>query len=135
MSALTVAGLRESGGFVSAPTLKPITWKQDDQEFSGDIWVIHEESFDSTMRFFDDRDKTELRSAFVAAFVRLGEKGDERLTAEMVSAMNRSLAGAMAAAVHEVHADAKKSRPSTNSGTSSSLPASAAEASPKQNSD
>lgn len=137
--------LRKKGALVTGALVKKeITWEHFDQEtgealkdtFS--IFVIKRmsaASYDRMSSAFTRGDMSSL-AAIIAESVRLGDEGEEKISYAEACILEPSLALLFATAAGEVAKEAKErreeaaknSRPPMSSGTSSSSPASEAEA-------
>ncbi|MFA6204224.1 MAG: phage tail assembly chaperone family protein, TAC [Gallionella sp.] len=126
--------LVELGAFAQTPTKRKIEWTKDDGEVvSFDCWIKGMPFGEAEKLWKVDPDSPDrsVSAMIISRQVCFDEKGADMLTYEDAFQLRPSFAYALMQSVSEVNGNGKKSQPPTNSGMSSSLPESAAEASPK----
>ncbi len=99
---LSLADLKQQGAFVvSKKELVTIEYQVKGEKYSGEIYIV-DLPYRETREAKDEID-------MIVKSVRLGAKGDEQLTREMVSQMRGELVKAIASAVYDHNHGKKKS--------------------------
>lgn len=135
---MDIEKLKAMGGILpSAMVPKEINWVTADGEEVSFTVFVRRLSYGESVAVFKDvsRDEEINQAAWkIAACVRLGENGEQKLTYDEAMALDLTLGVAMCKACNEVNGfggESKNSRPPTSSGASLSSQASAAEPSKK----
>jgi hypothetical protein len=107
--------LKAMGAFVpDAPIKKEIKFRLDDgEERTAEIFVKRLNIGEYESLFLTDTEERGRTAKMIAEGIRLGEKGEERLTFQQAYKLHPSLAGAMVVAFNEVNTP-KKTSPQEN---------------------
>lgn len=100
--------LNELGGFVGPPVKKEVKFKKDDAELAATIYVIVLGIGDYEKAVESKEDDRSHMAHIISQFIRLGDKGTEKISYTDAYRLIPSLGGAMVNAFNEVNA-AKKS--------------------------
>lgn len=107
--------LQQQGGFIDeTPVKESVTWRRGDgDEVKFDVHVVRQPFgvVDEVLKTSDGRSQS---ARMISNCIRLGEKGQERLTYDQAFVLDPALAFALIGAINRVNA--KKSTPPTSSG-------------------
>lgn len=113
----TLKDLKAMGAFIpDTPIEKEIKFRLDDgEEVSSTIFVKRLNIGEYESLFLNDKEERSRTAKMISEGIRLGDKGQERLTFQQAYTLHPSIAGAMITAFNEVNTPKKASRPESGS--------------------